>query len=306
MENGKKVVCKEPLKVVKDCDDVSVAMKLEVYPNRDSTVFMNRFGMSDCETFIRGTFRFKGFADIVSAFHDIGITSDDPCDPNVKTLRDLVAWRLTKVPELKLNDGQKALIAKLTKGMSSKDKSLTEGVFARTDIARFGNNMARTEETYARLIKTMQFLGFFEDDLKLNIKDAKGKLRPALDCFGDVMAVRMEHTKHDRDLVVMRHNFMIENEKKERWRHTSTWIESGASAASGGYSLMSTSVGVTCAITSRLVLDGKIKTPGVLSPTTPEIYEPILKILEEKFNIAMIEESERPDGLPIKSKIARL
>ena len=62
MENGKRVVTNEPLKCVKPSDDVSVAMKLEVYPNRDSTVFMPRFGMLDCETFIRGTFRFTGFS----------------------------------------------------------------------------------------------------------------------------------------------------------------------------------------------------------------------------------------------------
>ena len=45
MENGKRVVTNEPLKCVKNSDDVSVAMKLEVYPNRDSTVFIPRFGM---------------------------------------------------------------------------------------------------------------------------------------------------------------------------------------------------------------------------------------------------------------------
>jgi saccharopine dehydrogenase-like NADP-dependent oxidoreductase len=39
MENGKRVVCEEPLKVAKECDDLSPAMKFEVYPNRDSTVF---------------------------------------------------------------------------------------------------------------------------------------------------------------------------------------------------------------------------------------------------------------------------
>jgi saccharopine dehydrogenase-like NADP-dependent oxidoreductase len=44
-ENGKRVVCKEPLKVAKDCSDFSPSMKFEVYPNRDSTVFMDRFGM---------------------------------------------------------------------------------------------------------------------------------------------------------------------------------------------------------------------------------------------------------------------
>ena len=58
----------EPLKCVEDDDEVSMAMKLEYYPNRDSTVFLERFGMNDCETFIRGTYRFKGFSP-VSSFH---------------------------------------------------------------------------------------------------------------------------------------------------------------------------------------------------------------------------------------------
>ena len=54
----------EPLKSVRDDDDVSMAMKLEIFPNRDSTVFMDRFGMQECETFIRGTYRFKGFSPV--------------------------------------------------------------------------------------------------------------------------------------------------------------------------------------------------------------------------------------------------
>jgi saccharopine dehydrogenase-like NADP-dependent oxidoreductase len=60
--DGKKVQTSEPLKEVKFCDDISVAMKFEVYPNRDSFVFLDKFGMHDCETFIRGTFRYAGFS----------------------------------------------------------------------------------------------------------------------------------------------------------------------------------------------------------------------------------------------------
>ena len=67
----------EPLKCVEDRDDYSVSMRFEVYPNRDSTVFMRRFGMEECETFVRGTIRFKGFSGVISAFHDLGLTSDD-------------------------------------------------------------------------------------------------------------------------------------------------------------------------------------------------------------------------------------
>lgn len=50
---------------------------------------MERFGMTDCETFIRGTIRFKGFSRIISAFHDVGLTSDDPVPVGIKTLREL-------------------------------------------------------------------------------------------------------------------------------------------------------------------------------------------------------------------------
>lgn len=96
MKDGKRVVTNTPLKCTEDKDDVSVAMKLESYPNRDSTVFMDRFGMSECETFIRGTFRFKGFSGIISSFHDVGVTSDDKVPSHVKTLRDLGAAKLVK------------------------------------------------------------------------------------------------------------------------------------------------------------------------------------------------------------------
>lgn len=82
--------CNEPLKTVEDRDDFTVAMKLEVYPNRNSLVFRDRFRMFDAETFIRGTIRFKGFSYIISAFHDIGLTSDNPVPQHVKTLRDFV------------------------------------------------------------------------------------------------------------------------------------------------------------------------------------------------------------------------
>ena len=64
MRDGQRVVTNEPLKETKIDDDVSVAMKLEVYPNRDSTVFQERFGMNDCHTFIRGTYRFQGFSSV--------------------------------------------------------------------------------------------------------------------------------------------------------------------------------------------------------------------------------------------------
>lgn len=57
----------------------------------------------------------------------------------------------------------------------------------------------------------MHFLGFF-GDAALKVTDGKGQRRSSLDAFCDVMAEKMTHSEIDRDLVVMRHNFVLEDE----------------------------------------------------------------------------------------------
>lgn len=114
-----------------------------------------------------------------------------------------------------------------------------------------------------------------------------------MEVFGDVLAQKLSMTDEDRDLVVMRHNFIIEDPRtKKRWNHYSTLIASGNSKKQGGYTIMAKTVGVTAAIGMRLILDGRISQRGVLSPITKEIYEPIMNELE-RLGVHMIEESDR-------------
>jgi saccharopine dehydrogenase-like NADP-dependent oxidoreductase len=61
---------------------------------------MHKFGMQNCETFIRGTIRFSGFSFIISIFHDLGLTSDDPVPAGVKTLRDLAMSKLGRASKV--------------------------------------------------------------------------------------------------------------------------------------------------------------------------------------------------------------
>lgn len=129
------------------------------------------------------------------------------------------------------------------------------------------------------------------------VSKANNKFRPCLDVLGDVMAVKLGMNDDDRDLVVMRHIFKImDPATSHSWDHTSTLVASGKSKKDKGDTFMSISVGVTCALACRLVLDGKISQRGVLGPLTPEIYEPILKKLEQR-GIAMVEESSNPVGM---------
>jgi saccharopine dehydrogenase-like NADP-dependent oxidoreductase len=86
-----------------------------------------------------------------------------------------------------------------------------------------------------------------------------GKPRSYIEVFGDWLAHKLSMNDEDRDLVIMRHNFVLEDPvKKQRWNHYSTLIASGASKKSGGHTIMSRTVGITTAIVARLVLEGKI------------------------------------------------
>jgi len=59
---------------------------------------------------------------------------------------------------------------------------------------------------------------------------------------------------------------------------------------------MSHTVGVTCALATRLVLEKKITERGVLSPMAKEIYQPVLEALEKHHGVTMVEESANPEA----------
>ena len=56
----------------------------------------------------------------------------------------------------------------------------------------------------------MTFLDFYTDK-PLKVRDGKGQLRPTVDAFCDVMAEKMTEQADDRDLVVMRHIFTLQD-----------------------------------------------------------------------------------------------
>jgi saccharopine dehydrogenase-like NADP-dependent oxidoreductase len=56
-------------------------------------------------------------------------------------------------------------------------------------------------------------------------------------------------------------------------------------------SAMAKTVGVPCAIATQMVLEGKLQRKGVVTPLTPDVYEPLLENLAEH-GIQMMETVE--------------
>lgn len=117
----------------------------------------------------------------------------------------------------------------------------------------------------------LKWLGIFED----KIIGVKG-LSPA-----KVLQKKLEEKwslePDDKDLIVMYHKFSY-SLKGENFDIISSLAVEGEDQT---YTGMSNTVGLPLGIAVKLVLQGKLSITGVHLPVIPEIYEPVLKELEE-------------------------
>ncbi len=81
----------------------------------------------------------------------------------------------------------------------------------------------------------------------------------------------------DKDMIVMYHKFGYE-QNGEKKQIDSTMVCIGDDQT---YTAMAKTVGLPVAMATLQILNGNIKTPGVQLPIKKEVYEPILKELEE-------------------------
>ena len=81
----------------------------------------------------------------------------------------------------------------------------------------------------------------------------------------------------DKDMIVMQHQFLYRNLKGENKSITSSLAVKGEDQV---YTAMAKTVGLPLAITTKLILQEKISSRGVIIPTIKEIYQPLLIELE--------------------------
>jgi saccharopine dehydrogenase (NADP+, L-glutamate forming) len=78
-------------------------------------------------------------------------------------------------------------------------------------------------------------------------------------------------------MIVMHHEFEIKMAMAGTKKIISSLVVKGEDQV---HTAMAKTVGLPAAITSKLILQGKIKARGVVIPTIKEIYEPVLDELE--------------------------
>lgn len=222
----------------------------EVYANRDSLPYKELYGLEDAETVMRGTYRYPGWCGTLKKIVDLGLVDESPVDG----LKGITYKQMT------------AALA----GAGESDDAI-EKTAEKLGIARD-----------SEIMKRLEWLGLFTDE---KVPDYDNRL----DILSHRLQEKLYYKDGEKDMLLMRHNFVVENKDKSRDRITSTMIDFGIP---GGDSSMARTVSLPLAIGVRLMAEGKIPLTGVQIANKKEIYERVLKELEE-LNIKLVEKRVR-------------
>jgi saccharopine dehydrogenase (NADP+, L-glutamate forming) len=102
--------------------------------------------------------------------------------------------------------------------------------------------------------------------------------RTAADVLQHMLETRLAMRPEDKDMIVMQHEIGYLRGGK-RLRQTSTLVVKGEDAL---HTAMARTVGLPLGIAAKLMLEGKVPLRGVQIPVAPELYEPVLRELEEE------------------------
>jgi saccharopine dehydrogenase (NADP+, L-glutamate forming) len=244
LANGQRVVL-DGNQVFEDIDhfDVDGVGRLETYPNRDATAYIERYGLETAQTMYRGTLRYPGWAETVIALKALDLLSPKPTTHT--------AWN-------------RLLSARLSITSETADNTETDTSSLLRALAMF----LGVEEDSA-LVSRLAWLGL------TNNEPITGGDSSIMEALAALMQKRLGYGPEEQDMIVMRHEL-----KTRRGNETETLrAELLVKGEKGGDSAMAKTVGLPAAIAATLVLDGKIVGAGVQIPITPSIYQPILQEL---------------------------
>ncbi len=222
--------------------------KFEVYANRNSLKYQSVYKLEDILTLYRGTIRRVGFSKAWNIFVQLGMTDDSYTIPNSENLTYREYINLF-LPYSPTDSVE----LKLRHNLKIDQDDLMWGKLEELDI--------------------------FNGEKTLDIKDAT----PAK-ALQKILMDQWTLAENDKDMIVMYHKFGYElNGKKHRI--DSNMVILGDDQT---FTAMSKTVGLPVAIASLKILNKEITTPGVQRPLTKEVYEPILKELEN-YGVSFVE-----------------
>lgn len=216
--------------------DIEGVGNLTGYANRDSLSYRDVYGLSTIPTMIRGTLRGSGYCEAWDILVQLGITDD--------------TYVLENAAELSYSQWIKAYLP------SHLQKFKTD-----EGLAQFYGIPLKDER-----IEKLRWLGLFKET-----KIADQQATPA-QILQSLLESKWKLKKGDKDMIVMLHQFEIEQEGKVENIVSSLTVKGDDEH----YTAMAKTVGLPMAIAAKLLLTDQLKGAGVHIPVSKAIYEPVL------------------------------
>ena len=216
--------------------------QFEVYPNRDSLKYREIYSLNNIKTMIRGTIRKVGFSESWNMFVKLGLTND--------------SFKISNSENMSYREYVNCFLP-------YDDKlSIEEKIQKVLSISKGDENWEKIKE-----------IDILSSNKKISLKNAS----PA-QILEYILKDSWRLEKKDKDMIVMYHEFGYETSLGENEKIISTMVCKGKD---DNYTAMAKTVGLPLAISSILLLNNKINLTGIHTPIEKEIYNPILKELEE-------------------------
>jgi saccharopine dehydrogenase-like NADP-dependent oxidoreductase len=224
----------------------------EGYANRNSLTYRAAYGLNDVQTMLRGTLRRPGYCGAWQVLVTLGLTDDTRPLGNAATL----PWR--------------QLLANCFPG-----EEVTGDV-----AAHLANRLGL--DPHGPELERLVWLGLFTER-PVGLANATGA-----QLLEHLLVEKWQLGPHDRDQVVMQHQFDYEVHDEQR-RRTASLVVAGTDAT---HTAMAQTVGLPLGMAVRRLLRGEVAGRGVVIPTTPDLYEPILQELAADYGLVFEEHDE--------------
>ncbi|KAJ3101305.1 hypothetical protein HDU96_010059 [Phlyctochytrium bullatum] len=224
---------------------------LEGLPNRDSLSYLDTYnlrGSKYLETMFRGTLRYKGYAELMAGFIDLGLLDTTPVDISSRTTWATLLAKAMKLPTVP--KGSKAWHEAVQYKLSHHGKAAV-----------------------SRIVSALEWMDLTSEHHNVHPSPS------ILDAFCALLQAKLVYLKNERDMVIMHHEFGIRWGENTKERRTSTLIAYGDPQ---GYSAMAKTVGLPAAVATEMIIRGQVPRVGVLAPVYKDLYEPLLEKLENE------------------------
>ncbi len=215
--------------------------QFEAYANRDSLKYRSIYGLEDIPTMYRGTVRKVGFSRAWNVFVQLGMTDD--------------SYTIEGSEHMSYRDFTNSFLAY----SPSDSVELKFRSYLKID---------QDDIMWAKFLE----LDIFNGQKRVELKNAT----PA-QILQKILMDSWTLQEDDKDMIVMHHKFGYKDQKGKHQIESSMIIKGDDQT----YTAMAKTVGLPVAMATLKILNGEITTPGVQLPINKEVYQPILKELED-------------------------